>query len=375
MFSKKLSVLTLLFVGVSLGAVEIEYIDVAQQWSLDCGAHAFKNAILGIELLQSEDDPAKESEVQSRIGSYPEYKKMTAFMDKKVALNPLELGKYIESQGVQNVYWFDDRRDIDAGSLTFWAYGSDGLKELLRPSYIKSFIIPSGARHTIACTIQKVDGVVTRVISMDSLRWNLFKMFGQAYKFLGGNVTSEREAVQRVVDLANDQELAEQVQLYDRYQRCLKMAQCMANSFYVTRFAYDYISTEYEEGQQLSQDLVDDFGRRFKDFVQTISMDESGDNRISDKDHARRLTRVPFLETFLPDSSWWTDASLFSDEHTPPDFTEEERAEMIELMHLDELLAEVRGEFGPAEEPEVTEELFDSGSEERSIEESKGEGE
>jgi hypothetical protein len=389
MFSKKLYVLTLLFVGISLGAVEIEYIDVAQQWSLDCGAHAFKNAILGIELLQSEDDPARESEVRSRIESYPEYKKMTAFMGKKISLNDLELGKYVESQGVQDVYYFDYRRVVDSNSLNFWMYNSNGLRELLKPSYIKSFIIHSGTKHLIACTIEKTDGVITRVISMDSLRWKPFKMLGKVFKLLGGNVVSEQEAVQKVVDFANDQELVEQAQLYDRYQRCLKMVKGIMSSFYTVGDLFnDYNLQQYDQEAVLSEDLITDFTRRFAEYVQNMPVgDDSTDGltsyqvRRNERGHLLYLSKIEFLEMFLPGSAWWTDASLFADENTPPDFTEEERAEMIELMNLDELLAEARGSAEQAEEVAQVEEpleeskaaeLSDSSSEEKSTEESKG---
>ena len=38
---------------------KVQYIEVAQQWSIDCSTHSIKNAILGLQILESENDPKK----------------------------------------------------------------------------------------------------------------------------------------------------------------------------------------------------------------------------------------------------------------------------------------------------------------------------
>lgn len=347
-------------------AVEIEQVPVVQQWSLDCGAHALKNAVLGLELLENED-PDQEQMIRDRMLNYGEYKSFSSFMSRKISLNNFQLNGYIQQLGVANVFVFMPRSFSNMNTLRFWYHFGGVLGELVESNYIKSFLIPSGTRHIISCTIKKVNGQVVEAISMDSLRSRYFKVFNKVISFVTkSEPLTEQSSTQRVVDLANSADLVEQVRVYNLYKRCLEMAECMSRSFYVTELTGDYIIQQYDQERELSQDLIDDWARRFRDYVQTLSLDENSGERVSNHDFSRELSRVQFLETFASDSVWWTDASMFGDENQPPQFSDEQRSQMIELLNINGLLA------GNSSEVEVSNEDNNSGSEE-SLEESKGE--
>jgi hypothetical protein len=342
--------------------VAIEKIPTLNQWihENNCGLHALNNARLGLELLNAKNEK-EANNIRKNIKDKKSFYQFTytlGFNENATnsikGLDELEMASLIEKLGATDDILIIIAEIINPNSeytIGLFSRLLNQLQNLSGETYRKGFVITNGGQHWIACAIEKVDGTVTRILSMNSARYAsdsnpvahwLKKIVAPSYVGL-----TDEEAINRIVDIANDHSLSEKIELYDKYQRCLKIAKCIVNSFSKSGSFHEYTMAQYEINKILSQSLIDDFTQTFADLVKEIGMQNIYlSEKKNEKNETIYLSKFEFLQMFLPDSLWWTDPSFFTGDDAPTiNFTPEQQAEMIELMNIESLLPEAEIEF------------------------------
>jgi hypothetical protein len=362
----------------------IEDITVAEQKSYDCVAHALKNAAFGIEFIENIHQRNICKNTLKKMNDYPEYLQFTNFMKSRNRVNFLDLEHYLATEKkLKNIFLFDYDEIMSQANfdnVAFWNKNYNYLKELLDNNYIKSFIIPSGIRHVIACTLRKTDGKVTMAILMESFNNKIIISLEKAFmKLINSPLISNEQAVQRVIDIANDRVLTHKMNLYKKYQMYLKMAERIAQSFYGINFVFDYLQAQKNPDLELSEGLIIDFSKKLTNYI--YNTDDQAYKLVPFiKDNKKKyVSKIEFLQMLLPNSTWWTDNALFLDKKSPSNFiTEEERSEIIKFIGVQNLLDElhkthIRDTHKCSSEECSQAETSDSDEEKNSAEESKNE--
>ena len=326
----------------------INDISVAEQKSYDCVAHALKNAAFGIELIENIHQRNIYKNTLKKMNDYPEYLQFTNFMKSRNKVNFFDLEHYLATEKkLKNIFLFDYDEIMSQANfdnVAFWNKNYNHLKELLDNNYIKSFIIPSGIRHVIACTLRKIDGQVTMAISMDSFNNKIIISLEKAFmKLINSPLISNEQAVQRVIDIANDRVLTNKINLYKKYQMYLKMAGRIARSFGGINFVFDYLEDEKNPDLVLSEDLILDFSNKLTDYIHNTNDDQAYYLVHFMKDNEKRyVSKIEFLKMLSPNSTWWNDNSLFSDKIIPSTIlTQKEQAKIIQSIGVQDLLDEL----------------------------------
>ena len=311
---------------------------------LDCSAHSLKDAILGIKLFESEGNAEQEKIIANQMLSLKYYQEFTKPFNKNLRLSEWDITTYLKKNNIENVFYFDTEtiNHESYNSLQGLVSNLEILKELAEDTYIKSFTISTGGSHLIACTIKKVDGNVIRAISMESS--NAYAGLTPIGKVFKKNWLSVKQSIQRVIDIANDKVLVNKINLYKKYQMYLQMAERIAQSFGGIDFVFDYLDAQKNPDLVLSEDLILDFTEKFTNYIRNTDDDQAYYLVDFMKDNEKKyVNKIEFLNMLSPNSTWWTDNSLFSDKVNPSDLlTQEEQAEIIQSIGVQNLLDELQ---------------------------------
>ena len=314
---------------------------------LDCSAHSLKDAILGIKLFESEGNAEQEKIIKNQMLNLKYYQEFTKPFNKNLRLSEWDITTYLKKNNIENVFYFDTEtiNHESYNSLQGLVSNLEILKELAEDTYIKSFTISTGGSHLIACTIKKVDGNVIRAISMESS--NAYAGLTPIGKVFKKNWLSVEQSIQRVIDIANDKVLVNKINLYKKYQMYLQMAERIAQSFGGINFVFDYLEPQKNPDLVLSEDLILDFTEKFTNYIRNTDDDQIYKLVYFIKNNKKiYVSKIEFLQMLFPDSTWWTDNSLFSDKVSPSGFlTKEEQAEIIKSIGVQKLLEEEQAEI------------------------------
>ena len=240
-------------------------------------------------------------------------------MTKTCRLNGLEMDKEVIRRGHQGRIFFLPNKYISKLGLekvATWNLHGKSLIALSEDTYTRSFLIESGTMHAIACSIKKIKGHVVSVLSMDSLRSKLFKVFGSVAKFFGASTITEEDAIKTVLDWAKSRRVAQLADIYQRYSLLLRFARALSDSLYVTDLTSDFTLAQYSPDALLEDRLITDFVSKFEDYLDTISSESNWAKNImvghmKNSDGSRKyLNKMEFLQLISPGSNWWGNANL-----------------------------------------------------------------